>query len=38
MFTNLERRQNIWGLMYEQRTKFVQAATFETFDPRSTST
>ena len=33
MFTNLERRQNIWGLMYEQRTKFVQAATFETFDP-----
>jgi Fe-S oxidoreductase len=38
MFTNLERRQNIWGLMYEQRTKFVQAATFETFDPPNTST
>ena len=34
LFTNLERRQNIWGLMYEQRTKFVQAAAFETFDPR----
>jgi Fe-S oxidoreductase len=34
MFTNLERRQNIWGLMYEQRTKFVQGAAFETFDPK----
>ncbi len=33
LFTNLERRQNIWGLMYDQRTKFVQAATLETFDP-----
>jgi len=33
MFTNLERRQNIWGLMYDQRTKFVQSATLETFDP-----
>ena len=33
MFTNLERRQNIWGLMYDQRSKFVQAAGFETFDP-----
>lgn len=34
MFTNLERRQNIWGLMYDQRTKFVQGAGLETFDPR----
>jgi Fe-S oxidoreductase len=33
VFTNLERRQNIWGLLYDQRTKFVQAAGFETFDP-----
>ena len=33
MFTNLERRQNIWGLMYDQRTKFVQGAGLETFDP-----
>jgi Fe-S oxidoreductase len=34
MFTNLERRQNIWGLMYDQRAKFVQTAGLETFDPR----
>jgi len=34
MFTNLERRQNIWGLLYDQRSKFVQAAALETFDPR----
>lgn len=33
VFTNLERRQNIWGLMYDQRAKFVQSATLETFDP-----
>jgi Fe-S oxidoreductase len=33
MFTNLERRQNIWGLMYDQRGKFVQSAEVETFDP-----
>jgi Fe-S oxidoreductase len=33
MFTNLERRQNIWGLMYDQRTKFVASAEVETFDP-----
>jgi Fe-S oxidoreductase len=32
-YTNLERRQNIWGLMYDQRAKFVQSATLETFDP-----
>jgi Fe-S oxidoreductase len=35
MFTNLERRQNIWGLMYDQRSKFVQGAALETFDPRT---
>jgi Fe-S oxidoreductase len=34
MFTNLERRQNIWGLMYDQRSKFVQSAALETFDPQ----
>lgn len=33
LFTNLERRQNIWGLMYDQRSKFVQSAALETFDP-----
>lgn len=33
LFTNLERRQNIWGLMYDQRAKFVQSAALETFDP-----
>ncbi len=33
VYTNLERRQNIWGLMYDQRAKFVQSATLETFDP-----
>lgn len=32
-YTNLERRQNIWGLMYDQRTKFVQGAEVEIFDP-----
>ena len=34
MFTNLERRQNIWGLLYDQRSKFVQSAALETFDPQ----
>jgi Fe-S oxidoreductase len=34
MFTNLERRQNIWGLLYDQRAKFVQGAALETFDPQ----
>ena len=34
LFTNLERRQNIWGLMYDQRSKFVQSAALDTFDPR----
>ena len=33
LFTNLERRQNIWGLMSDQRAKFVQGAGLETFDP-----
>jgi Fe-S oxidoreductase len=33
VYTNLERRQNIWGLMYDQRSKFVQSAGLETFDP-----
>lgn len=33
VYTNLERRQNIWGLMYDQRGKFVQSAALETFDP-----
>jgi Fe-S oxidoreductase len=32
MYNNLERRSNIWGLGYDQRTKFVQAAGLETFD------
>jgi Fe-S oxidoreductase len=34
VYTNLERRQNIWGLMYDQRAKFVQSAELETFDPK----
>ena len=33
MYNNLERRSNIWGLGYDQRSKFVQAAGLETFDP-----
>jgi Fe-S oxidoreductase len=33
MYNNLERRGNIWGLGYDQRTKFVQSAQLETFDP-----
>jgi Fe-S oxidoreductase len=33
VFTNLERRGNIWGLLYEQRQKFVAAAGVERFDP-----
>jgi Fe-S oxidoreductase len=34
MYNNLERRSNIWGLSYDQRQKFVEAAALETFDPR----
>jgi Fe-S oxidoreductase len=33
MYNNLERRSNIWGLGYDQRTKFVQSAALEIFDP-----
>jgi len=33
MYNNLERRSNIWGLGYDQRTKFVQSSEVETFDP-----
>jgi Fe-S oxidoreductase len=33
VYTNLERRGNIWGLLYEQRQKFIAAAGVETFDP-----
>ncbi|HMF97910.1 MAG TPA: (Fe-S)-binding protein [Vicinamibacterales bacterium] len=33
MYLNLERRSNIWGLGYDQRTKFVQSAQLDTFDP-----
>jgi Fe-S oxidoreductase len=33
MYNNLERRSNIWGLGYDQRQKFVEAAGLETFDP-----
>jgi Fe-S oxidoreductase len=33
MYNHLERRSNIWGLGYDQRTKFVQAAALEIFDP-----
>src|SRR5471032_101441 len=33
MYNNLERRSNIWGLGYDQRTKFVTSSELETFDP-----
>jgi Fe-S oxidoreductase len=33
MYNNLERRSNIWGLGYDQRSRFVQSAGLETFDP-----
>jgi len=33
MYNHLERRKNIWGLGYDQRQKFVAAATLEVFDP-----
>ena len=35
VYNNLERRSNIWGLSYDQRQKFVEAAALETFDPRT---
>ena len=33
VYNNLERRGNIWGLLYEQRQKFITAAGVEIFDP-----
>jgi len=33
VYNNLERRGNIWGLGYDQRQKFVEAARLEAFDP-----
>jgi len=32
VYTNLERRGNIWGLLYDQRQKFVTSAGLEIFD------
>jgi Fe-S oxidoreductase len=32
MFGHLERRRNIWGLAYEQRQRFLEAAGLEIFD------
>jgi len=33
VYNHLERRGNIWGLGYDQRQKFVDAAGLEVFDP-----
>jgi Fe-S oxidoreductase len=33
VYNHLERRGNIWGLMYDQREKFIRSAGVETFDP-----
>jgi Fe-S oxidoreductase len=33
VYNHLERRGNIWGLGYDQRQKFVDAAALEVFDP-----
>lgn len=33
VYNHLERRGNIWGLLYEQRQKFIASAGVETFDP-----
>jgi Fe-S oxidoreductase len=33
MYNNLERRRNIWGLVYDQRQKFVESAGLEIFEP-----
>jgi Fe-S oxidoreductase len=33
VYNHLERRGNIWGLLSEQRQKFIAAAGVETFDP-----
>jgi Fe-S oxidoreductase len=32
VYNNLERRGNIWGLLYEQRQKFVESSGLESFD------
>ena len=37
VYNNLERRRNIWGLGYEQRQKFIEAAGVEIFDPARTN-
>lgn len=34
VYNNLERRGNIWGLMSDQRQKFLASAGLETFDPQ----
>lgn len=34
VYNHLERRGNIWGLTYDQRTKFMESAALEIFDPR----
>ncbi len=33
VYNHLERRGNIWGLLYDQRQKFTASAEVETFDP-----
>ncbi len=33
VYNHLERRGNIWGLLYDQREKFIASAGVETFDP-----
>jgi Fe-S oxidoreductase len=33
LYSNLERRSNIWGLTYDERQKFVESAGLEYFDP-----
>jgi Fe-S oxidoreductase len=33
VYNHLERRGNIWGLSYDQRQKFVDAASLEIFEP-----
>lgn len=33
VYNNLERRGNIWGLLSDQREKFIASAGLETFDP-----
>lgn len=32
MYNNLERKQNIWGLTYDKRDKFIQSSGLEYFD------